>query len=329
VPFQTVDLSTGCGNFDDNADSDLFEVECPPGVTPCPAPTGAALQPLQSGEYTITYTKTVGGNMESCTFPLYVGARGLRVELSWNYQSSSTIDLDLHMHEPQTTTPWATSGAPQDCGFANCKAFSYVGFPTGDEPEWFPPGNVPPDPVNWYEDPQFEGNSCYFAPQGAGDEWSAAMMGCHSPRLDLDNISCNPASTDPADFDFCAPENTNIDYPPKNQWIRVAVHYYQGTSSHTGTVRPNVKIFCDGALSAELGDQGFNDPPAPFVWTGPQDENDMWMVADVLFAEDECVKGCTVRPLYLNDDTNAKVPVVVTAPAAELDFGMDYLPVPP
>ena len=142
VPFATVNLYDGTGNFDDNAMTDSFDVACPMGVTPCPAVINDTFQPLQSGEYTVTYTKTVNGNVEQCTFPLNVGARGLRVELSWNWGLGGARDLDLHLHQPQTTTGWAVSGAAQDCGYGNCTFFDFAfgGFGT---PNWFP-ANAPP-----------------------------------------------------------------------------------------------------------------------------------------------------------------------------------------
>jgi len=88
----------------------------------------------------------------------------------------------------------------------------------------------------------------------------SAGMGCHNPRLDSDNVTCDPAISDPTDPDFCTPENINVDFPPKDQWIRIGVHHF----SHHGSAQPtfpNVKIFCDGALAADLGNAGFYSPP--------------------------------------------------------------------
>src|SRR5678815_3955563 len=108
-------------------------------------------------------------------------------------------------------------------------------------PNWFSdPPVMPPDPVNWWLDPTPENNTCYFAPRGVGDLWKSLGMGCHNPRLDLDNINCDAAVTDPNDDQFCAPENINIDYPPVDQWLRIGVHYY---SNHelTYDVHPTIK----------------------------------------------------------------------------------------
>ncbi len=328
VPFQTLDLDTGTGNFSSGGTNESWTVTCPAGVTPCPTPTGSNYQPLQSGEYTVTYTRTVNGMVDSCSYPLYVGARGLRVELSWNYQSGfGGIDLDLHMHEPGNTTDgWDASGSPADCGFINCKAYDFdPAGPSLDAPQWFAdPPAMPPTPVNWYDDtttPNDAGNLCYFAPRGEGADWIDLDNGCHNPRLDLDNISCDPSITAPSNTSFCAPENINVDFPPPNKWTRIGVHYYEATSGYTGTVTPTVKVFCDGKLAAELGPNGYG---TPFTFTGPADEDATWLVADVLFQQDACSKTCIVKPVYAD-------PVAMTPfmdPANPAAFGPAQPPLP-
>jgi len=332
VPFQTVDLSNGCGNFDDNAQMSSFEVACPSGVNPCPTPMGSNFQPLQSGEYTVTYSKVVGGVTDTCTFPLFVGARGLRVELGWNFPAGGdSTDLDLHLHQPNSTAPWSTGGMNQaDCGYANCKvdAFNPI-FPNpfSQPPDWFN-GTAPPDPVDWYKDPVYEANTCYFAPRGAGADWAALNKGCHNPRLDLDNISCDPAISDPQSDNFCAPENINVDFPPTDQWFRVAVHYYPGTSTFTGQTFPNVKIFCDGDLGGELGTVGYNNPESPVVWSGAADQDKVWLVADVLFRQDQCSKECIVVPIYDPASPGAKKPLFITDAQASSTLGPAYPSMP-
>lgn len=319
VPFQTVDLSEGAGIFDDNGTNHTYTVACPADVSPCPMPSGTSFQPLQSGEYTVTFTKTVNAQQETCSFPLYVGAKGLRVELSWNYQSGSTIDLDLHMHQPNNTLPWNYSGSVQDCGFANCKVGAYS---SATSPNWFSDTAVPPDPVNWYESPNPEENTCYYAPRGVGQTWQNMDRGCHSPRLDLDNISCTPSITDPNSGSFCAPENINVDFPPQNEWHRIGVHYYPGTSTYNGIVTPTVKIFCDGALAAVLGPQ---DSLTYATLNSASDEDKMWMVADVLFRDDGCVKECVVEPLHAAGTSN---PILQTKSTYTSQFLPAYPPIP-
>jgi hypothetical protein len=337
-PFQDVDLKEGTGDFSLNAvaGSEVWTVECPVGVDPCPGVAGFNpaddFKPLQSGEYKITYTKGLpGGGTDTCQYPLYVGAPGLRIELQWEHDlGGSGVDLDLHVHQPNNTLPWSISGDPQDCTWSNCV---FDDFESGNSsaPNWFPMGVMPPDPVNWYADPVLEKNTCYFAPRGVGQDWQNYGQGCHNPRLDLDNITCDPASTDPDDGDFCAPENVNVDFPPQSDWTRVAVHYYS-SHGHPYDVHPTVKIFCNGALAAELGPQGYYDPETPVTFAsydgeGSSDENRFWLVADVAFKESKCGSvGCVVKPLY--SDPATKTPFLTFASAAETKFGPAYPPPP-
>jgi len=324
-PFVGIDLATGTGNFSSDATSETFTVTCPTGVSPCPTPTGTTYTPLQSGEYTVLYEKTTANGMDQCTFPLFVGAPGLRVELSWDWVvGQSTADLDLHVHKPQDSTPWqGDGGSLVDCAWNNCTASDFQ-FPFNPVPDWFN-GAAPPDPVDWYLDPIMENNTCYYGPKGNGAEWQAIGMGCHNPRLDIDNISCDPAVTDSQSSSFCNPENINIDYPPKNQWTRIGVHYYSGFSVDYN-LHPTVKIFCDGQLAAELGPNGFYDPAAPvqFLPAGAGDR--FWLVADVLFPDDECSTGCVVEPLYT--DPAAKTPILTEVGIVQQSVGPGYPPVP-
>jgi len=313
VPFATTDLVQGAGNFDDNADpgTSLFEVACPSGVSPCPAVQGVSqFQALQSGQYDVTYTKKVNGVTDSCTFPLYVGAPGLRVELEWNWGGFGK-DLDLHLHKPVAPSGSGQGWAPDsgdsagsaDCTWWNCTANDYQ---TNSGPEWFPA------PVAWMKDPNFNENTCYFAPRGVGAQWQAIGKGCHNPRLDLDNVSCDVALTDPDDSNFCAPENANVDLPPWGEWFRVGVFGYSVDSP----IQPTLKIWCDGALAAELGTSGFN-APVQMVDRG------MWLAADVLFKPaDACNSSqCVVKPIYANGDATAKLPVVLDEAVVTGSFG--------
>lgn len=326
VPFATVDLLTGTGTFSQDAVSNTFTVTCPAGVDPCPAANGSQFQPLQSGEYSVLYEKTLAdATTATCEFPLFVGAPGLRVELEWEHDLGGTgVDLDLHMHQPGTTTPWSLNGTdPQDCGYGNCTVDGFT-FPFFPVPTWFPANNVPPDPVNWHLDAVAEKNGCFFAPNGKGQQWMNLGMGCHNPRLDTDNVTCDPSIVDPNHDDFCAPENINVDFPPVGQWTRIAVHYY---SAHGlgYDVHPNIKIYCHGALAAELGAEGYYDPTTAVTFLpshGNTANNLVWLVADVLFSDNECSETCTVQPLFL--DEVARTPLFSSEGQVEQSFGPPY-----
>jgi hypothetical protein len=328
APFADVDLKEGTGSFsaDAQAGSEVWTVTCPAGVDPCPAVGGMSpsddFKPLQSGEYSVTYSKrAANGSTQTCTYPLFVGAPGLRVELEWEHDLGGTgVDLDLHMHQPNNTQPWAVGGSPFDCGFANCTARNM-------NVSWFSDSATPPDPVNWYLDPVESNNTCFFSPRGAGAQWRANGRGCHNPRLDIDNITCSPGATDPDDAEFCAPENINIDYPPLSQWMRIGVHYY---SSHSlgYSVHPRIKIFCNGALGADLGPNGFYDPEAPVTFAPSDSSTRYWLVADVAFVDGgECGQdGCVVVPLY--QDAATKTPLLTTQSFVTSSFGPPYPPLP-
>jgi hypothetical protein len=258
----------------------------------------------------------------TCEYPLFVGAPGLRVELEWDHTLGS-VDLDLHLHKPNNTQPWAIYGSEADCGWTNCK-IENIG--DGSEIRWFSDVGTPPDPVSWFLDPVESNNTCFFAPRGAGQEWRDNGRGCHNPRLDIDNISCSPGSTDPDSIDFCAPENINVDFPPKDQWFRVGVHYFSG--SVLGDIRPRVKIFCNGALGGELGPSGFYEPERAVAFR-PIDSGTMfWLVADVIFKDGGMcgTDTCIVQPLYR--DPASKTPLLSTESAVEASFNPAYPPIP-
>ena len=338
-PYADVSLKVGTGNFSANAlpGSETYQVTCPPGVSQCPTVSPPDVyKPLQSGEYSITYTKMVAGDPspKTCTYPLFVGAPGLRVELSWEHTTADTgVDLDLHLHQPDNTQPWGISpGVPQDCTWSNCVVEDFSPPQGFDSPHWFAdPPALPPTPVNWYNDLAHpENNTCYNDPRGVGLDWKLLGLGCHNPRLDADNITCDYSVTDPNDYDFCTPENINVDFPPANKWFRVAVHYYNN-HSRGYDVHPEIKIFCNGALAAHLGSAGYYVPETPVTFE-PSDGagvggNRFWVVADVAFSDDQCGKSlCTVKPVY-SDPVN-KTPFFTLDDAAEATFAPPYPPLP-
>jgi hypothetical protein len=156
--------------------------------------------------------------------------------------------------------------------------------------------------------------------------------GLPQPAARPDNLHCLYNVTDVDDPDFCAPENINIDFPPEGQWIRIGVYYY---SSHglNYDVHPEVKVFCNGALAADLGPGGFYTPESPVTFTpsdgdpGASDKR-FWVVADVLFKTDQCNKTlCTVQPVYA--DPVGKTPFFTLDTTAATTFAPPYPPFPP
>jgi hypothetical protein len=261
-----------------------------------------------------------------------VAAPGLRVELSWEHTASDLgVDLDLHVHQPLDTSPWGISPpVEQDCAWSNCAFNDFEPPQVPGSPAWFAsPPATPPTPVNWYEAPVAADNTCYGDARGVGQEWQQLGMGCHNPRLDADNVTCDFTVTDPGNPDFCSPEETNIDYPPAMQWIRMAVHYYNNHGL-AYDVHPEVKIFCDGSLAGELGPHGYYAPEAAVTFesadgAGPGTGNRFWIVADVRFATDACGRTiCEVAPTYAN--ATVPVPFFSIDNAETMSFDPPYPP---
>lgn len=324
--FSTADLASGLGHFGDDALSETWAVTCPdPHATCASAATDPMFHPVVTGEHAVLYTKVTANGSDQCTYPLFTGGPGaLRVELQWEHGlGGNGVDLDLHLHRPGTTEPWGGSGGNAvDCTWDNCTA---AGVGAATIPNWFT-GVVPPAPVDWYLDPVPARNSCYFAPKANGAAWQAFGLGCHNPRLDVDQSSCDPVSTDPAAGDFCAGEVASIDFMPLGLWTRLAVHYY---SAHglTYSVHPAVKIYCGGELAAELGPGGYYVPEAAVAFTAASAPTRYWLVADVAFGIDAYgTRRCLVAPLYL--DAASRTPLFTTASQAASSFGPPYPPPP-
>jgi hypothetical protein len=341
-PFVTVHLATGTGSFSLNAVTEVWSVMCPAGVSPCPGVNPPdAFQALQSGEYAVTYTKSLeDGGMASCNYPLFIGATGLRAELQWEHPlvdggGITGIDLDLHMHQPMDTNPWATQqGETNECLWANCAEDSFDPVVSPDSPTWFAgPPAMPPTPVNWDMNAVQQDNTCYYVPRGVGVLWQMLGMGCHNPRLDIDDIQCDPTILNVNDPSFCVPENINVDYPPAKQWIRIGVHDYD-SHGMTYDVHPLVSVYGDGALIASLGNNGYYVPTQPVTFT-PEDganptqgENRFWIVADVTYTTDSCGdKEWVVQPIY-SDPAN-KTPFLTFEGAVTQMFAPGYPPLPP
>ena len=164
-----------------------------------------------------------------------------------------------------------------------------------------------------------------------GALWQAIGKGCHNPRLDVDNITCDFSITNPDDPNFCNPENINVDFPPMSQYFRLGVHYF---SNHglTYDVHPEVKVYCNASLAADLGPNLFYTPSAPVTFqasdgAGDNDTTRFWLVADVAFTNDACGKAlCNVVPLY--SDPSTRTPLFTTANVVAGTFGPQY-PAPP
>lgn len=334
--FAEIDLADGVVITDGQDQTETWTITCPEGADPCPQPTGSLYTPYHSGRHVVDYVgdSTEEGIVELCTYHLDVGPPGLQAELEWEWDpglGDDTVDLDIHLHKPADLMPWGgDTGTLEDCAYSNCRADDFNPlFPDPLAPSWFNGGIIPPDPVNWYLSPVFEENSCYLMPgsQG-GDSWMMIGLGCHNPRLSLDNITCDAFVTNPDDSAYCHPETVNIDFMPIGQWTRIGVHYYSN-HSQTYDVHPKMKIFCNRNLVVELGDavtsgSGYGTE----VTFSPADAATLfWLVADVVFLEHPQTgePTCVVRPLFSNSQRD---PLLTTVAAVQSSVGPPYAVVP-
>jgi hypothetical protein len=229
----------------------------------------ATLAVTLSGDYTVTMN-VVGtdGVHYSCTWVQHVVGPGVRVELCWD--TTGTVDLDLHVHKPNSTTPFfntvmgtTTTDSVDDCDYRNCKASSF----STAVPTW-----------GYASSPLAQ---CQGGPEGA--LWTG-IGSCRNPRLDIDNVS-----------ELGRPENVSIDSPKDGETFRTLIHYFGGGPLET---HPLVNIYCGGSLKATFG-QAPNQTSG-FASSGDWALGDMWRVADVTANVNSSgvTTGCTVTALH-------------------------------
>src|SRR5262249_31837677 len=107
------------------------------------------------------------------------------------------------------------------------------------------------------------------------------MSTCNNPRLDRDNISCDPSVSDILDDGFCGPENINIDNPKDGDKFIVGVNHYR---NHGGTAnaKPHVNVYCNGARVLSVGYNPATGAQWPLLTTdGAEETGDLWSVVRV------------------------------------------------
>jgi hypothetical protein len=278
-PFEDYPLRGGLF-YTGTARSWNWRVEGGPCDTLLPRPTYTLLgvggrdvifRPTLSGDYRVTLeVVTATGERFTCTWIVHIAGPGLRVELCWD--TSTTVDLDLYVHDPRNTGPWfngtaspLTSSNANSCSWANCEAALR--------------GTI--GRANWgYANSPL--TACQFGPHGA--EWRTLGY-CANPRLDIDNNLVKATGV---------PENINIDNPRNSERFRVMVQNFTGTAA-----RPIVNIYCGGHLRGTLG------APPNFVpdltgTSGATSIGAMWRAVDVTTQVDAsgATTGCTVAPLH-------------------------------
>jgi hypothetical protein len=287
-----------------------------------------------SGDYyvsgTFDYSDSAGNKKTaSCTQIVKVRAPGLRVELCWPERGVGTLqndnDVDLHVARLQggTATPhgWFTSAGPtpnsDDCYYSPNSSCGNRTLNNNSlaSPSWFS-NDITPE-VNGV---------------GVCHGWGSRRFPdrpCISPRLDRDNITCNPAidnpnapEKDPNQIgtvvdNFCGPENINIDSGvlKGGEKFAIGVQCYNCVKGNNGDAnaqpaQPRVNIYCNGELKLGLGydPRQAADPaqgPAsqyPKLFTeGQNTHGSLWSVAQVTWNAN-AADPCSIVPVAPNGD---------------------------
>jgi hypothetical protein len=262
-----------------------------------------------------------------CTQVVKVRAPGLRVELCWPEvgPSMGDNDVDLHLSRLQGNPAgdnkhgWFTTAgtAPNadDCYYSPnsaCGNRTNSGPGAQTTPGWFAdevtdePGGV--GICHGWGSRRFDGSTTGTMPRP-----------CTSPRLDRDNIACNPSVEDPnypekdpgqqgeVTDNFCGPENINLDGKVLKAGDRfgIGVQCYNCVSGNNGDpsakpAHPRVNVYCDGELKLGFGYDPSKPTGAeqyPALWTEGQTYNgSLWTVAEVTW-NGSGDNPCTITPL--------------------------------
>ncbi|MEP6655151.1 MAG: hypothetical protein ABJA82_17435 [Myxococcales bacterium] len=224
-----------------------------------------------SGDYLVKGEWDDPTGHHSCTVKVQVRSPGLRVELCWN---KMPVDLDLHLARLQSPKT-CTHGWFQTCSDGADRDDCYY---DSDCQRGFMPN---PSPWGYARSPAA---SC----QGWG---SSRIVGtCDNPRLDQDNIDCDPAIADPMNMGdmlggFCTAENINIDNPKDGDKFVVGVQYYDAiVATSPPRPQPHVNIYCNGERRLAFGFDPTAMPATTFPVlrdSGADAGGDLWEVATV------------------------------------------------
>jgi hypothetical protein len=250
-------------------------------------------RPARPGSYHMVLTVTApGGGRESCEFELPVQGRGLRVELCWD--TSTSTDLDLYLHEPNDEAPWfpldaisVNQGvrASPSCNGVNCTATYRDDFDTAYSVDW----GYPDSPLDFCD--PFSSEAGFYD-----------LGFCPNPRASTDNNQRLVSGT---------AEVVQLDNPGDQDRFRIMVQNFSNLSAD-----PRVYVYCGRAEAV------FYSPGTPPGFVAPGDLGGlfrigaMWRPGDVetWVDGDGTTVGCLVEPLYLNGDPDQGPYVTIDDP---------------
>lgn len=251
-----------------------------------------------SGDYLVKGEFDLGGTHHECTVKVHVRAPGIRAELCWQPMPN---DVDLHVARLQN--PDTCTGAEGHGWFQTCRADEHA-----DDCYYIQASGCrgfSGNPSAWgYA--QSAATACH----GWGSRRDPAS-GCDNPRLDFDNISCDPTIINPNGFlgsglanDFCGAENINLDDPKNDDRFAVGVHAY----SLSGSVKAHVNIYCNGERRLSLGYDPAGQAFPELTESGAEAGGDFWEVATVKAVVDAAGKltDCQIDPVHSTTPKSVK-----------------------
>lgn len=251
-------------------------------------------RPARPGSYHMVLTVTApDGETKSCEFGVPVQGRGLRVELCWD--TSTSTDLDLYVHEPNDDTPWFLPGYSNvveaiwdspTCNGVTCVSSRNDGLPAVYSVDW------------GYDDSPLEFCDRYSSEIGFIDAGF-----CPNPRASTDNnLHLSSGSA----------EVVQLDNPNDGDRFRIMVQNFSNKLAE-----PRVYVYCARAEATFLSPGTPPDFVAPGGGAGGNRFGTMWRPGDVeMWVNDEgATVGCEVDPLYLNGDRNQGPDVTIDDPS--------------
>jgi hypothetical protein len=234
----------------------------------------AKFQPSRPSFYHFTLQATdFNGYQTSCKLEVPVKGVGMRVELCWD--TSTTTDLDLYLHDPFDRAPWFTPGATivgglngTTCNTSNCSASLRNQL---QRVRW---GYADSD-LSACNTPSFRG----FLSTGE----------CFNPRAADDNNQSIATGTT---------ERIQLDNPRSGEQFRVMAQNFSNGPAH-----PHLFVYCGGERAG-----AFDAPAAPvnFVSNNAGTYGVMWRAADITSTVDAAGNvSCSAVPvaggLTIND----------------------------
>lgn len=243
--------------------------------------TGAQSKVMQarfalSGTYLVTLTIVLKSGEElSCTFPLTVGAQGLRIELCWDKTGPTSpgaqaVDLDLHLALKGRTSAFFANGAGTNKDFYAFTFAQSFGTAAGI----------------WGHAPSPNVQDCLTGGlPGSVDQVHSLRKNCINPRIDLDN----QGDTAPTRY---LPENINLDNPRAGEVFQVAVNHL---STQATPVRGLVNVYCAGKLRGS-----YAMDPSETLFSQAGKDSELWRVVEIAprVNANGLTTDCVVRPLH-------------------------------